>query len=161
MSSAILSPCGTYRYRLDRECGSGSLVFAFFGINPSTADASLDDATVRKWRGFTTRNGGSRFIVGNLFAYRSTDPTALRNIPDPFGPSWGEHLLAIIDEADILVPCWGRLSKVPLDLRAVPTRLLGLLVSSGKPVLHFGLNDDGTPKHPLMLGYDTPLREWG
>jgi hypothetical protein len=75
--NAIISPCGLYRYRLERTVAMTGPVYAFFGVNPSTADASIDDATVRKWIGFTKKWGGSRFIVGNVFAYRSTDsPTA-------------------------------------------------------------------------------------
>lgn len=161
--SAIISDCGKYRYRLERECGlqfDGSKTFAYFGINPSTADATLDDATVRKWRGFTQRNGGHRFIVGNVFAFRSTDPDALKYQDDPFGPLWLEHLNSIIADADILVPCWGRLSKTPKPLRGAPAQLMATLIRSGKPVMHFGVTGCGQPKHPLMLGYDTPLTEW-
>lgn len=47
--SAILSACGKYRYRLEREVGMGGPVYAYFGVNPSTADGSIDDATVRRW----------------------------------------------------------------------------------------------------------------
>ena len=161
--SAIISLCGKYRYRLERDCGlpfEGSKVFAYFGINPSTADATIDDATVRKWRGFTLRNGGHRFIVGNMFAYRSTDPDALKYQDDPFGPQWLEHLNSIIADADVLVPCWGRLNKMPKDLRGAPVQLLATLLRSGKPVLHFGVTGCGQPMHPLMLGYDTPLIPW-
>lgn len=69
--TAIISPCGKYRYRLDRSVADSGPVYAFFGVNPSTADASIDDATVRKWRGFISRWGGSRFIVGNeVFRHR-------------------------------------------------------------------------------------------
>lgn len=161
--TAILSPCGAYRYRLERECSmpfEGSKTFAFFGVNPSTADATLDDATVRKWRGFTLRNGGHRFIVANVFAYRSTDPAVLTYQDDPFGPQWLEHLQSVIADADVLVPCWGRLAKMPKDLRGAPAQLLATLLRAGKPVLHFGVTGCGQPKHPLMLGYDTPLTEW-
>ncbi len=161
--SAIISPCGRYRYRLERECGmplEGSKTLAFFGINPSTADAMIDDATVRKWRGFTIRNGGHRLIVGNIFAYRSTDPKALTPQDDPFGPEWLPNLNAIIADADVLVPCWGSLSKMPRDLRGAPAQVLASLVRSGKPVMHFGVTSCGQPKHPLMLGYDTPLVAW-
>ena len=158
--TAIFSECGRYRYRLERDCSlpfDGSKTIAFFGINPSTADATIDDATVRKWKGFTIRNGGHRFVVGNVFAYRATDVRELRLQEDPFGPGCIEHLAAIIAEADILVPCWGRLSKLPNELRDAPPQLLALLHKSGKPVLHFGLTASGDPLHPLMLGYDTPL----
>ncbi len=163
--SAIISECGNYRYRLEREC-SGMLeengkVFAYFGVNPSTADACLDDSTVRKWRGFTARNGGSRFIVGNVFSYRSTDVRKLADVPFPQGPKHFQHLQQIIDGADVLVPCWGSSSKVPKHLREHMDTLLAWLLRTGKPVLHFGKTSCGQPKHPLMLGYDTPQLPWG
>lgn len=162
--SAIISPCGLYRYRLERECCppfEGSKVFAYFGINPSTADATLDDATVRKWRGFTTRNGGHRFIVGNVFSYRSTDVRELAKVPFQQGPQHFAHLGKIIDDADVLVPCWGNSGKVPQALRSQIGFMLAWLQRTGKPVMHFGLTASGDPKHPLMLGYDTPLVPWG
>lgn len=158
--SAIISPCGQYRYRLEREVGMDGLTFAYFGINPSTADAQLDDATVRKWIGFTKVNGGRRFIVGNVFGYRSTDVSALRHEDDPTGPENNAHLLGIIADADILVPCWGNSEKVPKHLRYRLNQVLGMLICSGKPVRIFGKTQSGDPLHPLMLGYATPLVEW-
>jgi len=161
--SAIISECGQYRYRLERDCGmpfSGSKVFAYFGINPSTADATIDDATVRKWRGFTVRNGGHRFIVGNAFAFRATDVDALRHAKDAVGPDNLRNLQQIIADADVLVPCWGQSNKVIKPMRTRLSALLHLLRSSGKPVMHFGLTASGDPRHPLMLGYDTPLALW-
>lgn len=168
MNSAIISECGLYRYRLERSIRGWPTptqapvpkVFAYFGINPSTADASLDDSTVRKWTGFTMRNGGSKFIVGNVFAFRATDPKKLGRVDDPFGPECLEHLTSIIADADILVPCWGNLTKMPPDLRGAPAQLMAWLKKSGKPILHFGTTKSGQPKHPLMLGYDTPLTPW-
>lgn len=157
---AVISDCGTYRYRLDRHVGAGDLVVAYFGINPSTADASIDDATVRKWRGFSQRHGAGRFIVGNVFAYRATDVRELRDAVDPVGPDWRQHIEAIVKEADVLVPCWGSSKKVPADLQARLPWVLGALLHAGKPVKCFGLTKDGDPKHPLMLGYDTPLVDY-
>lgn len=156
--SAILSPCGLYRYRLDRQVAEQGPVYAFFGINPSTADASVDDATVRKWIGFTKRWGASRFIVGNVFAYRATDVKVLATVDDPYGDDIGDHITDIITEADILVPCWGNTSKVPPKLQGAFDVLMDALVSSGKPVRCFGLTKSGDPMHPLMLGYDTALQ---
>lgn len=155
--SAVLSPCGHYRYRLERAVGMVGPVYAFFGINPSTADANLDDATVRKWIGFTKLWGGSRFIVGNAFAYRSTNVKVLAGVPDPFGPDIGDHVTEILSEADILVPCWGDIGKVPPKLQFAFDVLMDAINSSGKPVRHLGLTKSGDPKHPLMLGYNTPL----
>ena len=57
----------------------------------------------------------------------------------------------------MLVPCWGNSSKAPPKLQGAFDVLMDALLSSGKPVMHFGLTKSGDPKHPLMLGYDTPL----
>jgi hypothetical protein len=75
--NAIISACGAFRFRLERDVQMEGLTFAYFGVNPSTADATSDDATVRKWNGFTKVNGGRRFIVGNVSAFRATDVRAL------------------------------------------------------------------------------------
>lgn len=155
--TAIISPCGLYRYRLERQVGPSGPVYAFFGVNPSTADASLDDATVRKWIGFTTRWGASKFVVGNVFAYRSTEVGNLMTATDPGGPENWDQLRSIVADADILVPCWGDRKKVHRDLHPYFDAVKGLLKDSGKPVMHFGLTKDGDPKHPLMLGYKTFL----
>lgn len=161
--SAVLSPCGLYRYRLERDVQMEGKVFAFFGVNPSTADASTDDATVRKWIGFTKVNGGRRFIVGNVWPLRATDVKRLAT-----APRWLDierentrHILAMVGEADVLVPCWGDRAKVPREMHNEIDALLSLLIGSGKPVMHFGLTKGGDPKHPLMLGYATPLTPWG
>jgi len=135
-------------------------VFAYFGINPSTADALVDDATVRKWTGFTLRNGGYRFIVGNVFAFRATNVGALCHAADAVGPENLRYLTQIIADADVLVPCWGDSGKVFKPMRARLKHVLYMLRSSGKSVMHFGLTKSGDPRHPLMLGYDTPLTEW-
>lgn len=158
--SAIISDCGLYRYRLERDVQMDGPVYAYFGVNPSTADANVNDATVRKWIGFTKVFGGRRFIVGNVFAYRATDVKALGAVEDPFGDDIGDHITDIINDADILVPCWGNISKVPPKLQFAFDVLMDALVSSGKPVMHFGKTVSGDPKHPLMLGYDTKLTPW-
>jgi hypothetical protein len=65
--SAILSDCGTFRYRLEREVGMIGPVYAYFGVNCSTADHQVDDNTVARWIGFTKLYGGGKFVVGNPF----------------------------------------------------------------------------------------------
>lgn len=157
---AVISPCGTWRYRLDRSLFVPGPVFAYFGINGSTATATENDHTVTKWIGFTARNGGSRFIVGNPFAFRAKDVRDLARAADPIGPENDRYLAEIIAEADILVPCWGRRDKVPAQLRYRFDDLLARMCSSSKPVRTFGFTKNGDPIHPLTLGYDTPLLDW-
>lgn len=160
--TAIISPCSKFRYRLERDVQMDGLTFAYFGINPSTADATLDDATVRKWIGFTKVNGGRRFIVGNVSAFRATDVRALaRELISPAQHRENlDHIQRIITDADILVPCWGNRSKAPRHMHNDFDTVLAMLLTSGKPVRHFGLTASNDPKHPLMLGYDTPLTGW-
>jgi len=160
MSSAVLSHCGTYRYRLERQVQAQGLVFAYFGVNGSTATADVDDQTVRKWIGFTERNGGSRFIVGNAFAYRATDVRALAGASDPVGPRNKGHLARIIAEADVLVPCWGSRAKLPVRLHGQLDALRAQLLAAGKPVKVWGLSQSGDPLHPLTLPYRLPLVAW-
>ena len=147
-----------YRYRLDRNVDLlGDKVVAYFGVNPSTADENIDDATVRKWRGFSQRLQANRFIVGNVFAYRATDVSQLACAEDAIGPDNPMHLKSIIAEADILVPCWGSRNKLPEILWPHLDNLLFVLLHSGKPVYCFGKTASQDPKHPLMLGYNTEL----
>lgn len=158
--SAVLSVCGAYRYRLSREVSDGGPVAVYIGVNPSTADATKDDATVRKWFGFAHRMGASRFIVGNLFGFRATDVRELAKAADPVGRENDEHLRTMLAQADVVIPCWGSSTKLPPRLRYRVATVRGLLRDCGKPIRTFGLTASGDPRHPLMLGYATPLAEW-
>ena len=150
-----------YRYRLDRKIGEDDApTYAFFGINPSTADEHVDDQTVRCWIAFTRLWKGRAFIVGNAFALRATDVAELKGCIDPVGPENGFWIDSIIAEADVLVPCWGSREKIPKVLRCHLDALLQKLVASGKPVKHLGLTKSGDPKHPLYLPAVTPLVDW-
>ena len=158
--SAVISSCGTYRYRLERDVSMDGIVFAYFGVNGSTATATEDDHTVTKWIGFTKLNQGRRFIVGNAFAYRATDVGELARAVDPVGPDNDAHIDRIIQDADIIVPCWGSRAKLPPRLRSRLDALRDRLLASGKPVKIWGLSKSGDPLHPLMLAYATPLVNW-
>lgn len=136
------------------------IVIAFFGINPSTADAQAEDATTRRWAGFARILGARRYLAGNPFAFRATDVAELANVADPVGPENDAHLASIIADADLLIPCWGRRTKIQPRLRPALDDLALRLRASGKPVKVFGLTQSGDPVHPLMLGYATALIDW-
>ena len=158
--SAIMSSCGTYRYRLEREVATVGTVFAYFGVNGSTATATKDDHTFTKWIRFTKLNGGRRFIVGNAFAYRATDVSQLGGAYDPIGPDNDVNFAQIISDADVLVPCWGSRDKLPRRLHTRLDALRDQLRASGKPLKVWGLSKSGDPLHPLILAYSTPLIDW-
>jgi hypothetical protein len=159
-TSAIISPCGLFRYRLERPIADTGIVMAFFGVNPSTADEQVEDQTTMKWRGFAQIAGARRYIAGNPFAFRAVDVNALAAAADPVGPDNGQHIREIIASADVLVPCWGSRSKLPRLLHPRLDALSDLIRHSGKPVRIFGLTKSGDPKHPLMLSYSTTLIQW-
>ncbi|MEY2117306.1 DUF1643 domain-containing protein [Rhodanobacter sp. FW106-PBR-R2A-1-13] len=158
--SAVLSLCGRYRYRLERNVGLTGIVIAYFGVNPSTADSETEDATSRKWAGFARVNGARRYIAGNAFAFRATDVRRLATADDPVGSENAAYLQGIIADADILVPCWGSRRKLPPPLWPQLDQLAGLLRASGKPIKVLGITASGDPAHPLVLGYRTPLTDW-
>jgi hypothetical protein len=71
--SARLSECGTWRYYLARHWAPKGEALAFVMLNPSTADATVDDPTIRRCIGFARRDGYAGLVVVNLFALRSTE----------------------------------------------------------------------------------------
>ena len=77
---ADISPCGRYRYSLWRKWGPGATCM-FVGLNPSTADETADDPTIRRCMAFARDWGYGALCMANLFAYRATDP-ADDNAPD-------------------------------------------------------------------------------
>ena len=131
-----MSDCGLYRY------------------DPSTADGTKDDATIRKIIGFSHRWGFSEIIVVNVFALRSRDPAALTLAADPEGPLNQMFLQHHIKHARLTVCAWGdNIRRVrPLSL---PPLSLPPLGASNQVCL--GRTASGNPRHPLMLAYDTPL----
>lgn len=75
-----------------------------------------------------------------------------------------QAMVEIADASDVFIPCWGSRLKLPEALwhgmNLLEDRLRAIASASGKPLLCFGLTKSRDPKHPLMLGYDTPLVEW-
>lgn len=158
--SAVISECGLYRYRLDRHLQNSGPVAAILGVNPSTADALIDDQTIRKDIGFASRLGWSRIIKGNKFGFRATDVTELRTARDPIGHDNDRYLREIMAEADVVVFAWGPLSKLPKHLRRRWIDVRAIAAELGKVPMCWGVAQDGQPRHPLMLAYATPLVPW-
>ena len=86
-SDALISPCGQYRYWLMRSWDKYSPRLPIIMLNPSTADASTNDPTIRRCIAFAVREGFGSIVVTNLFAFRATSPDAMKAAVDPVGPS--------------------------------------------------------------------------
>lgn len=108
---AVISECGRYRYRLRRWLNTCAQYVLFVGLNPSTADASRDDNTVRAWKRMALAWGYQAFCVGNVYALRSSDPKALWRAEDPYGPDRLAHLRELASGASLIVACWGAHAK--------------------------------------------------
>jgi hypothetical protein len=155
MGTAVLSENGLYRYRLERSWGESSTApVTWVMLNPSVADAHVDDPTLTHCVTFTRQAGWGRLVVVNLFGLRSTDPGALSSAEDPVGPENLDHVRAALQEAGLIVAAWG---AHPMALRS-PIRLKLLdLAPVGVDVVCLGLAGGRHPRHPVRLGYSTPF----
>lgn len=152
--TAVLSECGRYRYHLSRSWGSGFRRVCWIMLNPSTADADVDDATIRKCIGFTQRWGYDGLEVVNLFALRSTDPKVLKTSAiDPVGPLNNDAILETVDRCDKVVGAWGAGGSLGGRNHAVSAIVPGTIFA-------LGFTQNMQPRHPGRLGYDTKLQEW-
>jgi len=139
----VIDPTGQYRYTLWRECGPADARVAFVMLNPSTADATRDDPTIRRVIGFARSWGYGSVEVVNLFAYRAPYPRILRTVPDPIGPQNDRYLVQAVRRAQLVVAAWGT-GHLPGRDRAV----IGLL---GESLYCLGTTQGGCPRHPLYV----------
>lgn len=151
---ARLSDCGTYRYELGRRWAPGPSLW-WVMLNPSTADAEVDDPTIRRVVRFSSDAGFGAAVALNLFALRATDPRTLDGHPDPVGPDNDDALRAAAAEAlrdgGRVVCAWGA-KRVPGRVSAV---LAGPLRDGDLWCL--GTTKAGHPRHPLYVPGAQPL----
>jgi hypothetical protein len=159
VSEAVLSPCGTYRYRLTRAWADGPRLL-WCMLNPSTADAEVDDPTIRRCMSFSRREGFAGLEVVNLFGFRATDSADLVLAIDPVGPGNDVAIEAAAVGAPRIVAAWGSShAKTTAHRKRLGPReraVLELLRRHGE-VYCLGTNAKGRPKHPLYLRDETPL----
>ena len=155
-SLAVYSDCEAYRYLLERvwDGAKGRVVFVM--LNPSTATETANDPTVERCERRARALGFGGFAVGNIFAFRATDPKRMRAVADPVGPANDAALLAMAAAADRVICAWGTHG---LHLRR-GAAVEGLLRASDVPLYHLGLSKAGLPKHPLYIGYETQPVIW-
>ncbi len=156
--TAILSPCGRYRYRLERDLGAigamrGSVAFVM--LNPSTADATTGDPTIRRCIGYARAWSYAKLIVGNAYAWRSTDPAGLWTADDPVGPENDQHLEQIARDAELVVCAWG--ANIEPE-RAAAVR--AVIERAGRTPHAIKLTKAGIPGHPLYLRGDLRAFPW-
>ena len=149
-SGAVLSTDRVYRYKLWRQWADRSMC-VFIGLNPSTADETEDDPTIRRCIHFAQVWGHGGLVMLNLFALRSKRPDVLRKAPRPIGPDNDKHIAEAVAQHERVVACWG---------------VHGVLRGRGDQVeqmvgvdrlMCFGLTQSHQPRHPLYVRGDASL----
>ena len=156
---ATFSPDRRYRYRLTRQVdmmfGDGEV--SFIMLNPSTADETEDDPTIRRCISFA-RSWGYRWLsVTNLSPLRATDPQDLMAAgPEP-DDVWETNVGTIhhlATTSDMVIAAWG----VHGGNENRAQRVIGRL---DRLTLHcLGTTKDGHPRHPLYVSSDTQPYEY-
>jgi hypothetical protein len=141
---ATFSPCRAYRYSLWRKWGPEQGGYAMFvGLNPSTADETLDDPTVRRCIAFAKDWGYSGMLMTNIFAYRATDPEVMKAVSEPVGQENDDTLRRLAQGAGVVVAAWG-VHGTHIGREEAVRALL--------PGIHcLKLTKYGAPGHPLYL----------
>jgi hypothetical protein len=162
-SGAKFSECRTWRYALWRMWdwqGYANNVM-FIGLNPSTADERKDDPTIRKCIGFAKRWGYGGIYMLNLFAYRATQPKDMVLTECcPVGPGNDEAFGYYRTHVGLIVAAWGSLETRYRPRVSWQTRIATVVRACGCPLYCLGMNQDGEPKHPLYVPYQSQLQEW-
>lgn len=160
--AAEISPCGAYRYWLSRTWSRLLLrTTTFVMLNPSTADADVDDPTIRKCIGFAKIWGYGGIVVVNLFALRSTSPKQLWNVSRPIGEDNNYYLFEACKRANkdnqSITCAWGHHGS----FQARDLAFIKLAHRCGVRLEALHINKTGAPRHPLYVPYTTKSVPYG
>jgi len=151
---AILSRNRLYRYVLWREWDSTKGTCVFIGLNPSTADETEDDPTLRRCVDFAKTWGYGKYVMVNLFAYRATNPSELKIVEKPVGYKNNYHIKTQCADADIVIAAWGNHGTLLKRDKKVQKLLKDTQLKC------FKLTSKGQPAHPLYQPKDISLIDY-
>ncbi len=160
--TAAISEDEIYRWSLTRNLG-GDRPLVICGLNPSTADARKNDPTIRKEIGFARRWEYTWLIKVNMFGFRSPKPAVMfRARRDGVDIVGCDNNAAIQLAAALAVALDGRfLVAWGANAKRYPERVAELVaLLAGTPLWCLGMNDDGSPEHPLYIPYDREPTRW-
>jgi hypothetical protein len=151
---AVFSRCGAWRYLLWRLPHPNAKIVGMGLLNPSRADETRDDPTIRQCRARARQAGLGGLIVWNLFAFRATFPADLKRALDPVGPDNDAAISLALVLSRRTILAWGVHGAYLGREQAVLARC------ASADVAVLGLTADGHPRHPLYLPRATRLRRW-
>lgn len=156
-NDAVISDCGKYRYLLRRVWDHAKPRALFIMLNPSTADARQDDATIRSCVRLLVGLGYGSMEVVNVFGYRATKPDELLKADDPCGPQNEAVVEAALARCDIPICAWGAWPPA----KQASAYIMNAIRSKRPAAFCFGKTQSGAPKHPLYIKSGTPLEAFG
>ena len=142
-SDALFSKDRIYRYALWRTWNRKLPKVLFIGLNPSTADEINNDPTIRRCINYAIDWGFGGYIMGNIFAFRSTDPQIIKNVQEPIGDQNDKWLIKLHKEASLTIAAWGNHGQF-MDRGKEVTKLI-------KNLKCLRVTKLGYPSHPLYL----------
>lgn len=151
--TAIFSEDRVHRYILWRRWDKSKEFAAFIGLNPSTADETQDDPTIRRCIRFASDWGYGGLAMLNLFSFRATDPVDMKKAADPVGPQNDQHIKFITARAGMVIAAWGAHGSY-LNRGSIVRRMVADL-----RILR--LTKAGYPAHPLYLPKTLKPTPWG
>ncbi len=141
---------GPYRYLLWRKWNTEQPHVLWMMLNPSTADEHTNDPTLRRILGFSRFFGFGGLEVVNLFAFRSSSPSALALAADAVGPENDQYIQEAVARAGKIIVAWG-------NEGAFCKRASAVLAQIDQPVFCLGTTHRGYPRHPLFVKAQTEL----
>jgi hypothetical protein len=150
-SGAIFDATGLYRYTLWREWDRTRSRVAIIMLNPSVANETQNDPTIRRCIAFARSWGHGSVEIVNLFAYRTSYSKELLNATEPIGIDNDKYVLQASNRSRRLVLAWGNWGYVRNRAGQVCNLLAEIEVHC------LGLTRTGQPRHPLYLAKDTQL----
>lgn len=148
ISEDVISDCGQYRPWLKRTWGKGGRFLNFCMLNPSTAKKDVNDPTVYGNEVRARRWGYDGIIITNLNDVRATDPRDMLRHPIPCSAANDRYITIGADQSAMVICAWG---KDGSHLKRAQYVLEHVLCEFKLHALK--LNKDGSPAHPLYLGY--------
>lgn len=155
---AIISRCQRFRYWLMRRWQSGPRLL-FMMLNPSTADATVDDRTIRRCVGFAHAAGFGSIAVVNLFAFRATKPADLARTGWQIGPDADIYIRSALDGSQAVCVAWGAIGTGNAAEQRVQ-RVMPMILAAGHEPQCLRITRSGYPQHPLYLPGDCTLQPY-
>jgi hypothetical protein len=155
-SGAEFSECRKYRFALWRKWANYLPLVMFIGLNPSTANETEPDPTIKSVTRLSKNLGYGGFYMMNCFPFVSTDPDALHGYDKEV---FSQHQFFLnnqkLKEVSALckdiVFAWGNFDVVKELSR---DEELSQMFPDAKALI---LNKNGSPRHPLYVSANTKL----